>query len=207
MSRKRVYDFKGTKEIKVRKTNGNKLTFTAILTITMDGSKLPPVFIFKTRNPIPQPLRNQFKNKVLLYTNANGWCVEGIFQDWINKIWLNMNLQQDQKSLLILDQFSVHKQGSIKKLLDEGQSLYIYLPPGSTSLLQPLDTHVNKDFKDRMRRKFECWYDLYGCKDENKTRKGYLRAPTVPLVTQWALEAWDEVPLAVVQKSFEYCGI
>jgi len=189
MSRRYVYDFKGTKEIKVRRTNRNKLTFTAILAVTMDGTKLPPIFIFKTRNAIPQSLRNQFKNQVLLFTNGSGWCVEGIFQQWVNKIWLNLNFQQNQKALLVLDQFSVHKLSTIKKLLDDGQSLYAYLPPGSTGLLQPLDTHINKDFKDRIRRKFEAWYDLKGCQDDNKTEKGYLRAPNVSIVTQWALEA------------------
>jgi len=94
----------------------------------------------------------------------------------------------------------------MKKLLNEGECLYEYIPPGATGLLQPLDTHINKDFKERMRKKFEAWYDLTGCSDSNKTAKGYLRAPSISLATTWALEAWQEVPHSLVENSFKYCG-
>jgi len=66
-----MYDFKGSKKIEVRRTNGNKLTFTAILAMTMDGTKLPPIFIYKSQTSVPQSLKNQ----ALLYTNTNGWCL------------------------------------------------------------------------------------------------------------------------------------
>jgi len=62
----------------------------------------------------------------------------------------------------------------MKKLLSEEGSFYEYILPGATGLLQPLDTHINKYFKDRMRRKFETWYGLIGCAEANKTVKGDL---------------------------------
>lgn len=148
MSRKCVYDFKGNREIRVRRTNGNKLTFTAILAITMDGTKLPPIFTFKTRSPVPQSVAKKYKNRALLYTNASECCIESIFKDWTSRIWLNLNLQENQQSFLVMDKFSVHELSSVQNLLKEGNSLYTYLPPGTTGLLQPLDTQINKDYKE-----------------------------------------------------------
>ena len=70
-----TYDFKGSKEIKLKTTQGIKTTtFTALLTILSDGTKLSPLFIFKANHSIPEKAKERFKNQALLYTNTNNWC-------------------------------------------------------------------------------------------------------------------------------------
>lgn len=207
MTRGTTYDFQGAKEIRIRKTLGNKLTFTAILAVMMDGTKLPPLLIFKSKHPIASSLKQKYKDYVMLYANPSGWCVENIFKDWITNIWLNLDLKPGQKSLLAMDNFSVHKKDTIQDLLKSGNSLCRFIPPGCTGLLQPLDTHLNKPFKDTMRKKFDVWYENYGCKPVNATPKGNLRAPSIDTVIQWVIDVWESIPEQLIKNSFQHCGI
>jgi len=77
---------------------------------------------------------------------------------------------------------------------------------GCMGLLQPLDTHINKVFKDKVRKSFEFWYNNIGTKPENKTPK-YLRNLSVKVVTGWVLAACDEIPTDLIRRSFKSCGI
>ena len=49
---------------------------------------------------------------VLLYCNKNEWCTSKIMKNWYNNIWLQylkqFNLEEDDKSILILDKASSH---------------------------------------------------------------------------------------------------
>jgi len=207
MSDKTTYDFTGSKEISLKTCQGLTLTFTALLTVLSDGTKLPPLLVFKSKNAIPKKVQQKFAEKILLFSNASGWCNSSIMVDWINKLWLNLNIKSKQKLFLILDQFSAHKKPEIQSLLKEGGSEVRYIPPGLTGLLQPLDTHINRSFKARMRHLFDRWYDDHGVKDANKTPKGYLKAPSVEIIITWVLEAWNSVPEELIRRAFPHCGI
>jgi len=132
----------------MRITNGHKLIFTAILAILSDGSKLPPLFIFKSKTPVSNNIKTKFQDKALICSNSSGWCARDNFQDWPNLIWLNLNLKHNQKSLLVMDNFSVHKLPFVDTMFKAESSYHAYIPPGCTGLLQPLDTHINKPYKD-----------------------------------------------------------
>jgi len=206
MSRGWTYDFKGSKEVRIRTTSGNKLTFTALLAMLNDGTKLPPVFVFKSRTTISNALKNKYKDKALIYSNSTGWCVQNVLKDWLENIWLNLDLKENQKSLLILDNFSVHKMPFVHTMIKEGGGFHEYIPPGCTGLLQPLDTHINKSYKDYMRKLFDKWFADRGSKEENRTKAGNLRAPSADLVIEWALEAWENISEDLIEKSFKHCG-
>ena len=61
------------------------------------------------------------------------------------------------------------------------------IPSGSTSVLQPLDVWINKPFKYYMRQRFDNWFKTEGILERNRTKKGYISAPPLALLTQWIL--------------------
>ena len=76
---------------------------------------------------------------------------EDLMLKWIDQVWSN-HANQFEKSLLVLDQFSVHKLATVKKRLQELNTDIILIPPGLTCKLQPLDVYVNKPLKDQLRK-------------------------------------------------------
>ena len=62
----------------------------------------------------------------------------------------------------------------------------------------------NKPFKEFYRGKYEEWI---ASGEKTYTAGGNMRAPEKILCLQWVKEAWHSVTTAVIQKSFEVCGI
>ena len=54
-----------------------------------------------------------------------------------------------------MNQFSVHKADAVKKLLNKSKTDILCIPPGFTSILQPLDIYINKSLKDQLRSRWE----------------------------------------------------
>ena len=74
--------------------------------------------------------------------------------EWIEQIW-TPHIESYPNSLLIMDQFSVHKLPIILNKLKELKTDILFIPPGLTSKLQPLDLYLNKPLKDRLHNKWE----------------------------------------------------
>jgi hypothetical protein len=113
--------------------------------------------------------------------------------DWLNRIILNYQYPKNEQLCLLLDSGSFHKLESVKKLLEENSIKLFILPPGTTSLIQPLDVCINKPFKDQMRLKYSEWFRDHGSKEENSGKTGDLKAPRLELLQRWALECWNSM--------------
>jgi hypothetical protein len=119
----------------------------------MDGWKLPPFVILKgQRNgriiakKLPD-LNSQYDD-VVFSCQENAWCDEKAMLEWIELVWKPFaTLKYPHLTLLILDQFSVHKTNSVLEALSDLGTIVIHLPPGETSKLQILDVGVNRPFK------------------------------------------------------------
>lgn len=127
-----TYDFRGNKEIKLKTTQGNKLTYTAMFTVLNDRTPLPPLLIFKSKTPVPKTIREKYAKKALILTNSNDWCDMKIIKVWMEKIWLNLRVKKTWKPLLVLDKFAVHQNENIKDILKKGGSEVVYIPAGCT---------------------------------------------------------------------------
>ena len=63
-----------------------------------------------------------------------------------------------------MDKCTVHTKDNAKEKLKSNGSEVDFIPGGCSGLLQPLDTCVNKPFKDIIRKKFSAWFESYGKK-------------------------------------------
>ena len=59
--------------------------------------------------------------------------------------------------LLFLDSYSVHKMGSVNRVISDLGVEVIIIPPGCTGVTQPVDIGYNKPFKGLVRDRYEEW--------------------------------------------------
>ncbi len=127
-----------TKGIKIDKTR-----LTVMLGISRCNEKLPALVIGKSAKP--RALKNinvQQKFKVFYDSNNKAWLTREIFKKYLDALNQKM-LQDERKILILLDNFSGHVVGDFSNIK------LIFLPPNSTSLIQPLDQGIIHSFKSK----------------------------------------------------------
>ena len=129
------------------------------LAISSDGRKLPPMIIFKRKNPPT----NLLSKHVVVEAQTNAWITEGLMKNRLEKIWKKINLPPNIVKLLLLDHCSSHLKDSVAKTVKENGDID-FIPPGTTSLLQPLDLMINKPFKENLKALFAKWLKEKGNK-------------------------------------------
>ena len=70
---------RNTKTVSILSTGHERSNFTVVLGCLADGTKLPPVIIFKLVN-VP---RKKFPDGVIIRANAKGWMNEDEMSWWI----------------------------------------------------------------------------------------------------------------------------
>ena len=110
---------------------------------------------------------------------------------------------QQSNSLLIMDSAKSHLGGvpeSFKRYNTECKRI----DGGMTPLLQFIDTHVNKPFKDILK---ERWAEWIACGTEEFTKQGNRRHASYKMLSQWVLQAWKAVAKpAFIVSGFKQCG-
>lgn len=101
----------GARSISIRTTGHEKANFTVVLTCMADGTKLPPLIIFKIKN-IP---KGNFPPEVIIRANQTGWMNENEMLYWIENVWTKRERLSNPQSLLVLDSFSAHIVDSVKR--------------------------------------------------------------------------------------------
>ena len=137
-----------TKCLARRKKNKKRLSIT--LCTNADGShKLNPLVIgkfaksrcFKNINISNLPMTYQ--------NNSKAWMLSTIFQEWLQEFDRQVGQRHGgQRVLLLIDNCSSHK---IENLILSYVDIY-FLPPNTTSKLQPLDAGIIMAFKKHYRR-------------------------------------------------------
>ena len=139
-----------------------KNRFTLLLGANLTGDcKLKPVLVYHAENPCA--LKGYPKNSfpVCWYSNKTGWLTGDIFQSYV-KDQLETELREyclhhglPFKILMRLDNAPAHPQA----VLDLHEDInFMYLPPNTTSLLQPMDQGVIRMFKTHFLQK--AWRSL-----------------------------------------------
>jgi hypothetical protein len=84
----RTVNLKGAKEVSVATTGHERSNFTVVLCITADGSKLPPMMIFK-RKTVPKGCNSK---DVIISANEKGWMNSEVMKFWLDNVWRNRKM-------------------------------------------------------------------------------------------------------------------
>jgi hypothetical protein len=126
------------KVLKGFKSSKERVTVLCCSNIKVEKRDL--LVIGKSKNP---PCFKGVKSlPVDYYSNANAWMTYVIFNDWLVK-W---DPELKRKIVLLVDNCTAHTNNSLLK-----NTKVIFLPANTTSLIQPCDQSIIRDFKAHYR--------------------------------------------------------
>ena len=119
--------------------------------------KFPLVFIHKSKNP--RCFKHIDKNDlpVKYYAQKSSWMDSAIFKGWFKDKFVPQcrKFLKDkglaEKAILLLDNAPPHPDVELLKS-DDGEISCVYLPPNTTSLIQPMNQGVLENIKRRYKR-------------------------------------------------------
>jgi hypothetical protein len=178
--------------------NGKKKDKSRIsigLCVNADGSDfLKPLVIGTAKNPRSF---KSFRPNTLVeyYYNTKAWMNSNVFQNYVMKLDRKF-AQMNRKILLVLDNVSSHCLGEVTLKNIE----LLFLPPNTTSKIQPLDQGIINSFKSKYRKKFLAWRI-------DQLEKGDDRKLPLKEAIYWIAEAKEDVNQAVVKNCWKHAGI
>jgi len=176
---------KGIKKIKDR--------ITVALCCNADGSeKIKPMVIGKSKNP--RCFKNFNVNLYVNYTsNKKAWMTSALFHDWL--VNFNKSMKRQRRNvLLIMDNAPSH-------IIPKLSNVKIhFLPPTTTSHLQPLDSGIIQSFKKHYRK--QQLTHLVDCIDRKEP-------PVLLLNTsiRFVRNAWDLVTTQTIVNCWRHSGL
>ena len=162
-------DSTGEKTIQIRGTSNEKNWFTVVLIVatgencsaisflfwftnpifcTIDGTKFPPICIFKGKR---LPHNEQIPSGVIVWFQQNGWMDVELMKKYVDYVKEHLAIN-NTSTMMVYDSFRGHLEESVKaKFHDHCIDLAVILS-GLTSICQPLYVTINKPFKDNLRK-------------------------------------------------------
>lgn len=136
--------------------------------------------------------------------DKKAWMVTGIMVEWLR--WFD-NLIAGRKVILLLDNFSAHESAVAElEALPYGSGLMnteiCWLPPNTTSKLQPLDQGIIASFKARYRKHWTTFL-----LEQQDIGQDPLESMNVLKAVQWCIRAWDEVTAKTITSCWSYSKI
>jgi hypothetical protein len=159
------YDFKGAITVagKSERSGWDKRQATIIPYIMADGSTpFKPVIIFHGKGTVAR--REHYDNRVDVHFNETAYNNEDLFYTWLQNIYQPYVTQQAcgiEESLIIMDAAAFHETEAIRTFIKQAQPPIrtAIIPPGLTSLVQPLDTAFNGPFKQLLHEEVDLYLE------------------------------------------------
>lgn len=173
----------------------NKARITVALTCNMTGTvKKKPIVIGKSKQP--RCFKGVKNLPVDYFSNINAWMTSFIFESYLRK-W---DSTLDHKIALILENCTAHPNFSLKNIE------LVFLPPNTTSLIQPLDQGIIKTFKtfyrSDMRRQI-----IDAIDDGQGNGNDIAKNMTVLQAIHMSHNAWMKVTTSCIVNCFKKSGM
>lgn len=184
-----------TLAFKDEKCHGGKLSkerLTLLVGANMDGSeKLPLLMIGKSANP--RCFKN-VKSKPVEYVNsARAWMTGNLFEKWLLKLDKKFK-KEKRKVILFIDNCTAHNTIPLMENVK-----VIFFPANMTSVIQPMDQGIIKNFKHFYRRLLVENILTEDC-DALKIKLDILQA------SRMCKKAWDQVTPETIKNCFKKAG-
>ena len=186
-------DFKGRKDILIKKSKFEKITCTIVLCCTTDGTLLNPLIVFKEQIGRIGPTVSKkitVPDNIIVTGSKSGWTRNVEIKYWFDTVWAKSKYKDDH--LLLMDSYPCHTSKETTNYISQKQHIVGYLPSNCTNLFQPLDVTVNKVFKDKLK------HHLYENENNNTYGTNFRQA-----IIDAVVFARADVSSKLIQKGFE----
>lgn len=179
----------GTESVSCCVGNDEKEGITVIAAIDAAGTKLPLTVIGKGKTPRCLTALN-LPAEVWGLTSESGWTTSHVMCEYLRL--MREKLYPEGPLVILLDTFSAHRTPVVRAAADHWNIQLVFIPPGCTDILQPLDRRVFGVLKAHAR---QLWRIHYHETQGTKTTRAMMAEN---LVISWARimphlieSAWD----------------
>lgn len=174
-----------------------KERLTLLCCVSMVGEKKGLLAIGKSQKP--RCFKNIKKLPLEYKASANAWMTTNIFSDWLIQ-WNRHLKKQNRKVLLLVDNCKPHE-----SLPPVTQIKVVFLPPNTTSVIQPCDQGIIKSFKSHYRQ--EICRTILNQMDNGVFKSNELaKKITVLSALHMAAKSWDKVSEKTIKNCFKKGG-
>jgi hypothetical protein len=227
MNPKDTINKRGMHTINLRTVGGDSRQVTVAIMITASSHQLPLLVVFKgkslyccTANSVSNiivdccVLAARMPNGtiarsdvptlpagIVYHLNKKAWFNKQIMLDWVEHVlapYIAM-VPPGIVPILLLDQFRVHKMGSIINAIQALDVQVEFIPAGCTRLVQPVNIGYNKSFKCKIRNEFLAWMML---QDPNVLIPG----STCHDVFQWIINTQNNISAKMIGNAWRKTG-
>ena len=186
----------------ILETRPAKQRFTIALIANAAGGKETPIVIWKAEKPRCFKGIDTSKLPVKYFSQTNAWMSGEILDAVLTK--LNRRLSSSSRSVvLLMDNAGCHP----LELKEKYSNIKIvFLPPNTTSRLQPLDLGIIQNFKLHY-RKHLLRFVLSKIDQSDETASQIVKSVNALRAIRWVAEAWDCVKEDTIKKCFRKSGI
>lgn len=136
--------------------DSSKTSISVMFAAAADGTILPPYTVYKSKHLYPSWIENGVIGAGY-NRNISGWFDIEMFEDWFSKIIIPYVRKLQGPVVLIGDNLSSHLSLNVIKICEEKRIKFIFLPPNSTHICQPLDIAFFRPLKRAWRKILEGW--------------------------------------------------
>lgn len=130
--------------------------------------------------------------------NQKAWMTKCLFFAWLNRLDVYVGSTTGRKILLLIDNCSAHGR---KDELPKLENVRVeFLPPNTTSKVQPLDAGIIAWVKSRFRRRL-----LFRVFDNIDAGKKSIYNIDILTAMRWTVEEWGRCPGDVIHNCFNHC--
>ena len=185
----------GTYALKGEKVAGGKKCkqrLTVLLCCNSEGSHmLPPLVIATSKNPPPPPrcFKNVQQLPVLYEANATAWMTSELFCKWLVELDIEMK-RKKRNILLFADNAPCHAVHNLPRLTNVQLE---FLPPNTTSRIQPLDRRIIRAMKQHYRKRLLSNLVAKLESSSEKPLTEFIKTTTVLDALHFLKQAWQPV--------------
>ncbi|KAH9643133.1 hypothetical protein HF086_010585 [Spodoptera exigua] len=144
-----------------RVRNFSKGCTSLMIAANAEGELLAPYVVYKSTYLNDTWIQNGPKG-TCYNRSQSGWFDGEIFSDWIRNVIIPYFDTKNGKKLLIGDNLSSHLSAHLIDLCKEKDIHFVFLPPNSTHLTQPLDVAFFRPMKQAWRSILQKWKETDG---------------------------------------------
>lgn len=179
------------------KKEKTRITFLACC--NADGTeKMPLMIIGSALNPRAFKKKSGQELGFDYHANKKAWMNAPLFFSWLQRLDQFIGRQEGRKILLLIDNCSAH--GTADSLPPLRNVRVQFLPPNTTSRVQPLDAGIIAWVKAKYKRRL-----LFRVFDNIDMGKKSIYNVDILTAMRWTKEEWESCPSSVIKNCFLHC--